>query len=313
MGDLIFSLNIVMPVFFIIIFGFILRRKGIITTEFISAATTIVYYIALPAKLFQDVSESDFSSLMNTKFILFTVGITVITFVVVWMLAAIFIKDKSKISAFVQGTFRGNYVYVGLPITQNILQTEVIPSTILVIAFVIPIYNILAVIILSYYNGEKRVNVKSLLINIIKNPMIIAIVVALPCSLLKMKLPFAATKSLDYLGVLATPMALLLVGASIRFDALIKNFKYIVQASVLKVILQPLLFVPLAVLLGFKSQEIATIYVMLATPTAMNAYIMAKKLGGDGELSAGIIVLTVILSVATIPIGTYLLTTLGIL
>lgn len=312
MGNLIFSLNIVMPVFIIIIFGFILRIKNIISADFISTATTIVYYFALPASLFIDVSESDFYSLMNIKFVIFIVGATVAFFIIAWIFAVIFIKDKSKISAFVQGTFRGNYVYVGLPITQNILQTNIIPSAILVIAFVLPVYNILAVLVLSYYNSNKgKVGIKDLVFSIMKNPMIVAIVLALPFSLLKIKLPFIITKPLDYLGVLATPLALMLVGASIRFDALVRNLKYIINAAVLKVIIQPLIIVPFALIMGFNSEEIATILVLFTTPTALNAYIMAKKLGGDGELSAGIIVLTVILTVITIPAGTFVLKSLG--
>ena len=303
-----------MPVFIIILFGYILRRKGIASDAYISSATTIVYYFALPASLFEQVSTSDFFELMNIKFVLFVVGATIAVFIVVWILAAIFIKDRSKISAFVQAVFRGNYVYVGLPITQNLLQTKVIPSTILVIAFVLPIYNILAVIILTYYNEKKeKVNVIKLLLDIIKNPMIVAILVAIPFSLLKIKLPFAITKPIDYIGSLASPMALMLVGAGIHFDALVKNLKYIVNASIIKAVIQPLIIVPIAILLGFNSEQIATIFVLFSVPTAMNAYIMAKKLGGDGELSAGIIVLTVILSVVTMPIGAFILKSFGLI
>lgn len=314
MTDLLFSLNIVLPVFVIILFGFLMKRMGIISEGFLSSATSIVYYFALPARLFLDVSKSDFVSLMNTRFVLFILGATVLFFIATWIVAVVFIKDKSKISAYVQSVFRGNYVYIGLPITQNILQIEVIPSTILVIAFVLPLYNILAVIILSYYCGQKeKVSNKNQLFSILKNPMIIAIAVALPFSLLQVKFPFALSRSLDYLGILATPMALLLVGAGMEFHTLIRNRKLIITASILKVILQPIIFVPIAVFLGFSTQEVVTVYVLFAVPTALNAYIMTKKLGGDGDLSAGIIVCTVILSVLTIPLGAYLLTLFGII
>ncbi|NLK75195.1 MAG: AEC family transporter [Clostridiales bacterium] len=308
MSNLILSLNISVPVFLLILFGYLLKRKGIVNEEYIGITTTLVYYFALPARLFRDVSSSDFYSLINGKFILFTVGITVFSFILVWGLAAVFIKEKRKISAFVHGVFRSNYVYVGLPLTQNILGTDVIPSTILIITFVIPMYNILAVILLTYYDSKRgKISIKKMIVDILKNPMIIAILVALPCSILKVSLPFAITKSLDYIGSIATPLALILIGAGMRFNSFIDNKKYILCASVLKVIIQPLLFIPMAMVLGFNREEIYTIFVMLAVPTAMNSYIMTKQLGGDGELSAGIIVSSVIFSFFTIPIGVSIL------
>lgn len=314
MKDLIFSINIVAPVFLLILFGWVLKRKGIITEEFNATATTIVYYFALPARLFLDVSGSDFYSLMDGTFILFIVAATLISFIAIWIPSALFVKDRRKISALVHGAFRGNYVYVGLPITQNILGVKIVPSSILVIAFVLPLYNILSVILLSYYSGQKdRLRVSSLLLSILKNPMIIAIAAALPFSLLQVELPFACTKSLDYLGILASPLALLLVGASIRFDAFFRNFRYILSASFFKVILQPLVFVPVAILLGFSAEKIVTVFIMLAAPTALNSYIMTRKLGGDAELGAGIIVMTVLISIIIIPAGTFLLKLTGIL
>lgn len=311
MNYLIFSINIVVPIFIIILLGFILKKKDIITEGFVASSSSIVYYIALPARLFYDVSRSDFYSLLNIKFILYAVGITIASFVGIWLLSAILIKDKSKITAFVHGAYRGNYVYIGLPITQIILNKTIIPSTILIVAFVLPLYNVLAAILFSYYNGQKR-DIKGLLYKIIRDPMVLAVIAALPFSLLKIELPFAFTKSMDYLGSLATPLALILIGSRIKFDSFLKNIKYIINASLFKVIIQPLLFVPLAIFLGFGSEEIVTIYVLMAAPTAMNAYIVTKKLGGDDVLAGGIILATVALSAIIIPVGAIILNVLNI-
>lgn len=306
MDYLIFSINMVAPIFLIILLGFILKRKNIITEGFVASASSIVYYFALPARLFYDVSRSDFYSLINTRFILFTIGITIASFAIIWFLAAILIRDKSKITAFVHGSYRGNYVYVGLPITQIILNKTIIPSTILIIAFVLPLYNILAAILFAYYNGHKG-DIKGLLFRIIKDPMVLAVLAALPFSLLKIELPFALDKSIDYMGSIATPIALLLIGGGIRVNTIFKNVKFITSAALFKVILQPLLFVPLAIFLGFSSEEIVTIYVLMATPTAMNAYILTKKLGGDDLLAGGIILATVALSAIILPVGAIIL------
>lgn len=312
MDYVIFSINIVFPIFIIIFMGFVLKRKGLITDDFITSSSSVIYYLALPTKLFYDVAKSDFYSLINIKFIVYIVGITIVSFSLIWFLADKLMKDKSKVSAFIHGAYRGNYVYIGLPITKIILDKEIIPSTILVVAFVLPLYNILAVTLFCYYNGQKR-DIRSLLLRIIKDPMVLAVAAALPFSLLKIELPFAITKSMDYIGSLATPMALLLIGAGIQWNSFLKNIRYIINASIFKVIIQPLIFVSLAIYLRFSSEEIVTIYVLMAAPTAMNAYIVTKKFGGDDLLAAGIILATVMLSAIILPIGAIILRLLQII
>ena len=205
-------------------------------------------------------------------------------------------------------------MYVGIPITQNILGMDMVPCTVLVIAFVIPIYNILGVATLAGYgpSGEK-VDKKRLLLDILKNPLIIAILVGVPLSLFGWRLPAAVHESLDYLGSIATPLALLFIGGSIRYREFLENLWLSIKAAALKVIVQPLLFVPLALWLGFNPEEVVTIYVMLAVPTALNAYIVTRKLGGDQEVAAGTIVATLLLSVATIPIGIVLMRRIGLI
>lgn len=307
-----FSVRIVFPIFIIILLGFILKRKGILTEEYAKCSSSLIYYIGLPAIMFSDVAKCDFYSLINIKFIFYIIGITITSFGVIWFLTAKLFKDKSKITAFVHCAYRGNYVYVGLPITQIILDKEIIPSTILVVAFVLPLYNILALILFDHYNGQKR-EAKSRLLNFIKDPMVLSVLTALPFSLLKIKLPFSIDKSLEYIGSMATPMALLMIGAGIKWNSLLENIRYIIGASIYKVVIQPLIFVSLAVLMKFNPEEIVTIFVMTAVPTAMNAYIVTKKFGGDDELGGGIILSTVMMSAIILPVGAIVLKLLHII
>lgn len=314
MESLLFGINIVLPIFLLILIGMFLKKVGLLKEDFISAGTSLVYYCALPVRIFQDVASSDFHTMTNVKFILFILGITLAGFAGIWLLSIKLCPDIKKRGAFIHSAFRGNYVYVGLPITQNILGLSVVPCTVLVITFVIPLYNILGVIVLSYYNQEgQKVNIKKLLLDILKNPLILAVLIGLPFSFLQLKLPEFVNETLDYLGAIATPLALLFIGASIRYKEFLKNFGLSMKAAVMKVILQPLLFVPLSILLHFTAEEIVTSYVMLAVPTAMNAYIVTRKLGGDEEVSAGIIVATLLLTIVTIPVGIVILKGIGII
>lgn len=313
MDNLIFGVNSVIPVFIVMCIGVYLSKKGIATQSFVSQATTLVFYVALPAKLFMDVSTSSFMDCLDIKYILYLLGSTCAAFAGAWCLALVFVRERSVISAIVHSAFRGNFVYMGLPICQNILGREVIPSTIVVITFVLPFYNVLATIILSYYDPMgRRVSWKKMMKDILTNPMIIAIFAALPFSILNIKIPFAAEKSLSYLGQLSTPMALLFIGASIRRSAFVGKAKWICLGTLYKTVFMPMAFVVPMMRLGFNSEQIVTTFVLFAVPSAMNVYIVTKKMGGDEELGAAIIVATMLLSVITMPAGIWLIKSMGI-
>ncbi|MBE7720835.1 MAG: AEC family transporter [Lacrimispora celerecrescens] len=314
MNNLIFSLNSVVPVFLVMSVGFYLSKKGIATQSFVNQATSLVFYVALPAKLFLDVSGSNLAESLDLSYTAYLLGGTFGAFAGAWLLALLFVKDRSAVSAFVHSAFRGNFVYVGLPICQNILGKEVIPSAIMVITFVLPFYNILATIVLSCYDPSgRKVSWKRLLKDIVTNPMITAILLALPFSLLGITLPYSVEKALSYLGQISTPMALLFIGAGIRFSAFAGRMKWIVLGSLYKVVMTPLIFVIPMVWAGFESEQIATAFVLFSVPSAMNAYIVTKKMGGDDELGAAVIVATMLLSVITMPVGIWLIKSVGII
>lgn len=314
MDTLLFGIGTVLPIFLLILTGAFLKKIHILTDEFVQTGNSLVYCCALPVRMFQDVAKSDFHTMTNVRFILLIVAVTLASFLLIWLMSLKLCPDRSKRGAFVHGAFRGNYVYVGVPVTQNILGMDVVPCTVLVIAFVVPLYNILGVLLMTYYNQDgHRVNIKQLLLDLLKNPLILSVLVALPFSFFQWQLPEVVNRTLDPLGAISMPLALLFIGASIHYEKFLKEIRLSLMAGVLKVVFQPLLFVPLAIALGFSTEEVVTMYVMLAVPTALNAYIVTRKLGGDAETAAGTVVATVLLSVLTIPIGIVLLKGAGVI
>lgn len=312
--NLMFSLNAVLPVFLVMLLGYLLRRKKVLTQNFIDVAVTLVFYVSLPAKMFLDVAESDFFAILDGRYVLFLVGATTASFAAAWALGAVLVRRGAKIGAFAHCAFRGNFVYIGLPLVQNILQMDAVPSTVLVITFVVPLYNVLSVLLLSYYDPSgTRPSPRALAWQVLKNPMILAVLAALPFSLLHVGMPYIVDKAVGYVGSLATPLALLFVGASINLHGFGKDKLGILTSALFKTVLQPLVCVAAAVWLGFGAEQIATVFVVMAVPTALNAYIMTKKMGGDGEMCAGIILASMLLSVVTLPAAIWLLRTLAIL
>lgn len=312
-SNFLFSLDVALPIFMVMFIGIVFKKRNIINEEFINRANSLLFNVALPAKLFLDIAQCDIKEIMNVKFIVFAIIATTIGFIGIWIIGEIFIKENTQIGAFVHGAYRGNFVYIGLALAQNILGKGTVLSAALIVAFVLPLYNILAVIVLAFKGeGGNKVSLRNILIDIIRNPMILAIAAALPFSLLRVSFPFAVTQSLNYLGQIATPLSLILIGASVEIKAIKEKILPILGACLYKLVIQPLLFIPLALMFGFNQEEIVVLFVLFSVPTAMNVYIMTKKMGGDSDLGSGIIVMSVLLSVITLPTGIFVLKGIGI-
>lgn len=314
MEHLIFSLNSVIPVFAVMGIGFYLGKRYILTGDFVGQATSLVFYTALPAKLFLDVSRSSFSDCLDMRFTAYLLFCTCVAFAGAWILCVFLVRDRSAVSAVVHSAFRGNFVYLGLPVCQSILGRESVPSAIMVVTFVLPFYNVLATVILSCYDPcGRKVSWRKMLKDIITNPMIVAILAALPFSLLGIRLPSAADRSLSYLGQLSTPMALILIGAGIRPSSFAGRGLWIGFGAIYKVVVTPLVFAVPMLWMRFSPEQIVTAFVMFAVPSAMNVYIVTKKMDGDGELGAAIITVSMLLSAVTLPVGIWAIRTVGVI
>ncbi len=184
----------------------------------------------------------------------------------------------------------------------------------LAIAFVIPLYNILGVMVLSYYNTSEKngMNIKSVLINILKNPLILSIGAGFLFSSAGFQLPEIADRTFSYFGVLVTPMALITIGAAFKFDKVRESLAISLMASLLKLVIFPLIAVLIAINLGFNAEEVLVIYIVFGVPTAAVSYIMAIVMKGDPDLASGIIMLTTLLSNITMTLFIFYFRLIGI-
>lgn len=314
MENLVLSLNIVCPVFLLIMLGWFLKKRGVMTEEFRSKASTLVFYWALPASLLKQVAESDIADMFSLKFSVFAVLSVTLMFALTWILAERLIRDKSQISAIVHGAYRSNYAYVGLPVIAMITGKESVPAAIMVVTFVLPFYNVLAILLFNHYSaGGKKLTLRQQLLSIIKNPMIIGILLGLPFSLLRLPMPAILGTTLTNLGRIASPLGLLLIGAGLRMDTLSKKWQGITLGAMMKVAVSPVVCTLLAIPLHFSAEELATIYVLHAVPSAVNSYVMTVKMGGDEETGAGVVMLSSLASVVTMTAGIFLLKQAGLI
>ena len=313
MSNLIYSINATLPIFLLIILGKVLKTTKIINDEFTKTADRYVFRIALPALLFSDLTENNVGSAFDGKYVLFCFSVTIFSIAVLWGLTEKFMKNEEQKGAFIQGSYRSSAAILGLAFINNMYDS--VGMAPLMIIGCVPLYNIFAVIILTLKgdNGGKKPNMKETFINVMKNPILLSILIALPFALLNLHFPSFVNKAIGSVANTATPLALISIGASFEGKKALKKMKPTLLASFIKLILLAGLFLPLAVFFGYRNQELMALLVMLGSPTTVSSYIMAKNTGNDGILTSIIIVLTTLLSSLTLTLWIFVLKSFGVL
>ena len=312
MSNLIYSINATLPILLIIL-GKVLKTTKIINDEFTKTADRYVFRIALPALLFSDLTENNVGSAFDGKYVLFCFSVTIFSIAVLWGLTEKFMKNEEQKGAFIQGSYRSSAAILGLAFINNMYDS--VGMAPLMIIGCVPLYNIFAVIILTLKgdNGGKKPNMKETFINVMKNPILLSILIALPFALLNLHFPSFVNKAIGSVANTATPLALISIGASFEGKKALKKMKPTLLASFIKLILLVGLFLPLAVFFGYRNQELMALLVMLGSPTTVSSYIMAKNTGNDGILTSSIIVLTTLLSSLTLTLWIFVLKSFGVL
>lgn len=312
MDEFLFSINAVVPVFAVVFFGVFLRWKSLINEDFVGISTGLVFKFALPALLFTDIAATDFKSVFDIKLILYSLAATAALFLLLTAVCPLFIKDKRSAGAFIQGAFRGNFAFLGLPLAFNLFGQEGGSKAGIVLSFVVPLYNVLAIILLTVMSPNlKKGSLKAILLNIVKNPLIIAVAAAVPFSYFNIPLPGLVEKSMGYVAGLSMPLALIGMGGSFSLSGLKSNISKSLAATFLKILAAPALFTALAYYMGFRSTDLGVLFVLFSSPTAITSYIMARAMDSDFELASQIVILSTLGSTATIITGVYLLKNLG--
>jgi len=314
MENLLFIANIVVPVFIIVALGYFLRQKKLINDNFVSLSSKIVFSVSLPVLIFIEISKIDLDVILDFKLILFVYAGTIISFLLIWFLSAPFIKNGKDRAAFIQGSFRGNFAVVGLALILNIYGPEKLGKASLVLAFTVPLYNVLAVIALTVpVRKEKNLDLKKTIFEIIKNPLILGVLFALPFSYFKIPVNEMLLKSANYIAALALPLALLGIGGFLNFDDIKEGLKLTSISTVIKIILIPLAATYVAYELGFVADDLGIIFILFACPTAIASFIMAEAMGVNSKLAGNILLITTMFSVITIAVGLFILRENGLI
>lgn len=306
-----FGLNSTMPLFLIMILGYILYRQNFLTDEFITVANKFVYNVTLPVMLFHDLAETNIRSSFDAAYVGFCAVTTVGSILVIWGLCRLFCRDKSLIGEFVQACYRSSAAILGAAFIQNLYGTSGMSG--LMILGSVPLYNIFAVLILTLECPENRKKTEPLhkkllhsMIKIFKNPTLIGIVLGFLASLIQLPVPTAVAKAMNSLGSMTSPLALLAIGAGFKGKAALAKIKPTALATVIKLVILPAIFLPVAVWLGFTDQKLVALLVMFGSITTPSAYVMAKQMGHDGTLTGSVCVATTVFSAITLTFWMFL-------
>ena len=314
MQNFLFSLNVTLPIFIIIVVGGFLKHIGLLTEGFTTVADKFVFKVALPVQLFQDIAAMDIRADFSGKFVVFCMIATTCMFAATWILGAVFLKDKSMVGAFAQAAARGSAAILGIAFVENIYGDSGMTPMMIVAA--VPLFNIYSVIILTVTSSEGKFNgalVKKLLVGVVTNPIILGIAAGMVWSLLRLPMPVFLSKSVHSIASTATPLALLVLGATFKGREALSKIGPTIAAAFLKLVAIPAAIFPFAIHMGFRGSELVAIMIMLASPTTVTCYIMAKNMGGDDTLSASVVMTATLLSSVTLTLWVFVMKTFGLI
>ena len=305
MENLVFSLNATLPIFLLMVLGYVFNKIGIIDEKAASWMNKFVFKVALPMLLFDDLADQDFAGTWDGKYVLFCLFSTISSVIIITALGKILVKNKSRRGEFIQGSYRSSAALLGFAFIHNIYGTDSTGMAPLMILGSVPLYNIFAVIILtlsaadvqdtgSSSDGKSFDNAlaRKTVFSIVTNPIILGIFIGLIWSLLKIPQHKAFSTVVSNLGALATPLGLMSMGATFDYKKAMGNIRPALVASFIKLFLLVAIFLPIAVLIGFSGEKIVALLVMLGSATTVSSFIMARSMGHEGTLSSSIIMIT---------------------
>jgi predicted permease len=316
LDNIIVSFNVIAPVFFLMVLGyFLVNYTSLADGKLTKQANAIVFKIFLPCMLFYNVYQSDIGSEIHSRIRLciWAAGGLLILFVLLCLIVPRIVTQENQQGVVIQGIFRSNYVIFGVAVVQNMYGPKSTTTAAILSAILVPMYNFLAVVVLSIF-GEKRENDwKKIILDIIKNPLIISSVLGIIFSLLGIRLPTAVDTTVQDLAKLSTPIAFMILGGDLDFSKVKGNLKTAFVVLTIKLVILPLIMIPMVVMMGYRDADLLSGVLAYQTPVAVSSYIMAQQAGADGQLAGQLVVFSSVLSIFTLFVTIFILRTMGLL
>ena len=310
MENLMISANAVLPMCLVMALGYGTRRLGWLRREEISTINKIAFRIFLPCLLYYNIYCSDLSGSFDPLLMAYAVGGVLLTFGLALGYTLLTEKLPERRGVLIQGMFRSNYVIMGIPVATALLGADQLGTVSILIAVIVPLFNMLAVVVLEVFRGQKPKPLH-ILGQIAKNPLVIGSVLGILTLVAGIRLPHILEQTTQSVSAIASPLQLFLLGAFFQFSGLKTYRRELVTVSIAKLIVSPGLFLGLGALLGFRGVAFVSLIGIFASPTAVNSFTMAQQMGGDAELAGDTVVVTSAVSMLTMFLWVFLFKSLG--
>ena len=312
MENFMISVQVVTPLFLAISFGYFLKWVGILEEDVLFKLNAMVYKAFFPLLMFHNIYQSDISKVIDGKLILFAVVFLLILVIALICLVPKLEKENTRRGVLIQAIYRSNFIIFGLTMVTTIYGTEESGSVAVLVAVIIPLFNIIAVLVLELFRGNE-IDIKRVLYSVAKNPLIIGAVFGIAASVFPFKLPLVVISTIDDFASMTSPLALIVLGATFHFSAFHKMLKPIFIGVLGRLIIVPGIGIPLAIYFGFRGSALMGLLAMFGSPTAISSYPMAQQMGGDGELAGQLVVFSSAFSMISIFLWIFGLKQLGYL
>ncbi len=316
MENIIVSFNVIAPVFFLMVLGYLLvNYTSLADRKLTKQANAIVFKIFLPCMLFYNVYQSDIGAEIHSriKLCIWAAGGLLILFVLLCLIVPKVVKQENQQGVVIQGIFRSNYVIFGVAVVQNMYGVKSTTTAAILSAILVPMYNFLAVVALSIFGEKRETDWKKIILDIVKNPLIISSVLGIIFSLLGIRLPTAVDTTVQDLAKLSTPIAFMILGGDLDFSKVRGNLKVASVVLTIKLLILPLIMIPMIVMMGYRDADLLSGLLAYQTPVAVSSYIMAQQAGADGQLAGQLVVFSSVLSIFTLFVTILILRTIGLL
>lgn len=310
LNSFLLSLNAIVSIFVMMGVGYGAKRLLRLDKGSVQRFNSLVFHTLLPLMLFNNIYRSDIRGGVNLGCLGLALGVLAVLFMATWALVTRVEPANDQRGVMIQASFRSNFLLLGMPLIQELCPGADLATVSVMLAVVVPCYNVLAVITLEMFRRQ-QVNVGKILRGIAKNPLIIASVAGILVNLSGLALPECLANPISQLGASASPVALLLLGAQFEFHDVRVHRRNLAICTALRLVVFPGVALPLAALAGLRGPEFAVLISMFATPAAVSSYSMAAQMGGNPELAASAVTMTTLLSAGTMFLWIFLFKSLG--
>ena len=305
MQNLLLPIKAILPLVLLVSLGYFLKRVKLLSSGTLTAMNKVCFNAFIPCMIFFNLYSADESLAFNGPVIAYAAGTISAAFILLLVFVPLFVKDNARRSVMVQGIARSNILLMGVPVVaqlcgeMGLAGTQSLGLITMIVAVVVPINNGFAILAFSLFQN-KRVGVARMLLNILKNPLIIASAAGVLMLVLGIKPPDVLDNFIGSVAVIATPLALILLGGFFDFKTVGGCVRPLVVAVAGKLIVIPAIMLTGAVLLGFRGIELISLVPVYCAPTAVVSFTMAEQMGGDCNLAGHIVVFSTMASAITL-------------